>query len=381
MAISLNSIPVLDHHVHSLMRPGRPFGPREFQRFFTESTDETMRADHVPHTVFYRWAIKDLAAFFDCAPTPEAVLNARAKIATPDLAARMFREANIAMLLLDYGFRSAENYSVEELREWLPARVEPILRLETLAQALILQHETFDALVEAYTAEVESARARGHVSLKSIAAYRTGLDIRETPRAEAEAAFRPVREQARREGQIRLANKPLNDYLVLRALEIAQAQAVPIQFHSGFGDADADLRVANPLHLRSLFESPRFNRVSFVVLHAGYPFIRELSHLASLYPNVYMDVSLAVPFIATDIPSLLRAAVGYAPASKILYASDAFSIPELFWLSARWMRKYLARVLEEIVADNALTEAEALTSARQILFENAADVYRVNLML
>ena len=43
----------------------------------------------------------------------------------------------------------------------LPCRVVPLLRLETLAQELILRHETFDAVLDAFVAAVEGARARG----------------------------------------------------------------------------------------------------------------------------------------------------------------------------------------------------------------------------
>ena len=84
--LDLASIPIIDHHCHALLRNGGPFTALEFQRFFTESSDATMRAQHVPNTVFYRWAIKELAAFLGCAPNADAVLTARAAIAPADLA-------------------------------------------------------------------------------------------------------------------------------------------------------------------------------------------------------------------------------------------------------------------------------------------------------
>src|ERR1043165_6107508 len=105
-----------------------------------------------------------------------------------------------------------------------------------MAQELIVQYETFDQVVEAFIATVEGARAAGHVGLKSIIAYRTGLAIRETNKSEAADVFRTVKQRARREGTVRLADKPLNDFLLLRALEVAEKQALPIQFHTGLGD-------------------------------------------------------------------------------------------------------------------------------------------------
>jgi predicted TIM-barrel fold metal-dependent hydrolase len=112
-----------------------------------------------------------------------------------------------------------------------------------------------------------------------------------------------VKERARRDGGVRLATKPLNDYLLLRALEIAERQTMPVQIHTGFGDADLDLREANPLHLRPLLESGQYANVPFVLLHASYPYVRELGYLAAIYANVYADVGLAIPRLAAEIPA------------------------------------------------------------------------------
>jgi hypothetical protein len=225
-----------------------------------------MHAHHVPETVFYRWAIRELAAVLGCAPTTAAVLAARETMAADALARRLLGEANIAVLLVDHGYRTEETWPVTELAARVPCRVLPVLRPEALAQTLIVRHETFDALLDAYSACVESARADGFVALKSIIAYRTGLGAQPTSRGDAAVAFGPVKESARRDGRVRLAAKPLNDYLLLRALEIAERQAMPVQIHTGFGDADLDLREANPLHLRPLLESGRYANVPFVLL-------------------------------------------------------------------------------------------------------------------
>ena len=375
--LNLSTIPIIDHHCHALLRNSGPFTALEFQRFFTESSDATMRAQHVPNTVFYRWAIKELAAFLGCAPNADAVLTARAAIAPADLAQRMFQDANIAMLLLDYGFPSSENYSYQEVRSYLPCRIEPILRLETLAQDLLVQHDTFDQMLDAYVATVENARATGHVALKSIAAYRTGLNVQPAARDEAETIFRTLKETARREGKVRLAHKPLNDYLLLTALDIAEQQALPVQFHTGFGDNDLDMLLANPFHLRYLLECGKYNQVPFVLLHAGYPYVRELGYLAAVYPNVWMDVGLAIPHVSAEIPAVWRQALGLTPTSKILFSTDAYSIPEIFWLAARWGRWGLAKVLGELIELGALTEEEAVAAATQILYRNAAQLYGV----
>ena len=334
-----------------------------------------MHARHVPETVFYRWAIRELAAMLGCTPTTEAVLAARGSMSTDALARRLLGEANVAVLLVDHGYRTDETLPPAELATRLPCRVLPLLRLETLAQELIVRHETFDAMLDAYSATVERARADGFVGLKSIVAYRTGLAVQGTSRGDAAAAFGPVKERARRDGRVRLATKPLNDYLLLRALEIAERQAMPVQIHTGFGDSDLDLRDANPLHLRPLLESGRYANVPFVLLHASYPYVRELGYLASIYPNVWADVGLAIPHLAAEIPTMLRQLLGLAPATKVVYSSDASQIPELFWLAARWGRRGLGTLLDELVALGALDGGEALVMAQRVLGGNAAGIY------
>lgn len=57
---------------------------------------------------------------------------------------------------------------------------------------------------------------------------------------------------------------------------------------SSFGDKDLDLRLCNPLHLRTLLEDNRFSESRIVLLHASYPYSKEASYLASTYSQVWL---------------------------------------------------------------------------------------------
>lgn len=378
MPIDLSHIPILDHHCHAFLHRQTAYSAAEFLGFFSEGGDEGIVANHTANSIYVRWATKELARFFECEPTLEAVLSARAKMTLSDLAARMFGDAHIPVLLIDYGLAGSDRLSVEAMRECAPqCRFEPILRLETMAQDWIARLDTFEQFVDAYVATVERARAIGHVGLKSIIAYRTGLAIREWSKDEVKHTWSSAKERARRDGHVRLADQPLNDYLVLLALDIAEKQRLPVQFHTGLGDNDLDLRSANPLHLRPLFESNRYKHVPFVLLHASYPYVRELGYLASLYANVWMDMGLAIPFATIDIPAVWRQALSLTSFSKILFSTDAYSIPEVFWLAARWGRWGLGVVLEEALALGAFSAAEATEAAEHILYQNSAQLYQV----
>ncbi len=376
MNLDLSDIPIVDHHAHPLQRTP-PAAPNDWLGYFTESRDPDLVLRHVPYTLFFQYAVQALATLLGCEASPEAILAERDRLGQRGWAERLILDANIKTMLMDYGFRSKESYSHAEMRDLLPCRIEPILRLETLAQEIILKEDTFDQVLDAFVAEIENAASSGYVALKSIIAYRTGLDIHEWSHEEVDSAYLKVKEQARRTGQIRLASPPVNDMLVLRALEIANRQEMPVQFHTGFGDEDVDLRLANPLHFRPWLQSGKFSHLPWVILHMGYPYLRESAYLSSIYPNIFVDLSLALPFAIVENQQMLLQLLGLAPTSKLLYASDGFSVPELFWLGAKACRSALGRVLDQLVADNILPAEKAYASAEQILFRNSDTLYHL----
>lgn len=372
--MDLTTLPIVDHHAHPLLKPEATADPVGFRQWFTESTDPEIHARHVPHSLFFMTALRWLAELLDCEPTLEAYLSARAAQPYAEWSRRLFEDANITIMLCDYGYSGPLGYNHAELKALLPCRIERILRLEVLAQDLIVQHETFDRMQDDFVATVSRARSEGYVALKSIIAYRTGLAIAPVTRDEAAAAFDPLKEEARRAGLLRLASKPLCDYLVGLALEQAGHQHLPVQFHTGFGDRDADLQLANPLHLRPIIEQAR---CPLVLLHAGWPFYREMAHLAAIYANVWLDLSLAIPFATTGIPAMIRDIVGMAPLSKVMFATDAFTMPEIFWLAARWGRWGLGQTLAEFVAGGFLSAEEAWSTAEAILGGTAQRLYQI----
>ena len=370
--MELSSLPIIDHHAHPLLRPESVRTAAAFRRWFTESTDPEIHERHVPNTLFFRTAVRWLAERLDCEPTLEAVLEARTSRPNEAWTKELFAEANIELLLCDYGYGGEEALAHEEMQALLPCPVRPILRLEKLAEELVLNNNTFDQVVDGYVSAVIRARDNGYVALKSIIAYRSGLAIGQASRSEAAEEFAAFKEEARRSGRARLESKLVGDYLVNLALQIAEEQELPLQFHTGFGDSDADLRAANPLHLRPVIE--RY-RAPMVLLHAGWPLYRETAHLASLYPHVWLDLSLAIPFATAGIPTMLSDILGMAPFSKVLFATDAFTMPEIYWLAARWSRWGLSRVFESFVAEGLMAQWEVRPAAEAILGGNALRLY------
>ncbi|HZT44422.1 MAG TPA: amidohydrolase family protein [Chthonomonadaceae bacterium] len=374
--MDLSAIPLFDHHCHALRRPGLPLDGLAFRRHFSESADPEMAA-HLPFSLFYARALRDLAVLLDCEPEEESVVAARSNMPLEAYARHLFEAAKITALVVDTGFRSVENYRLDEQRAFLPCSVHEALRLETLTEQLIVETQSFSELEAVYRAALENVRSRGIVAFKSIAAYRGGLQVNPRSRAEAEAVYPALKAQAQREGKVRLEERALLEYLLRIGLDQAASQDLPVQFHTGFGDPDLDLRAANPLHLRSLLEDPALRGVRFVLLHT-YPFCREAGYLASVYSHVYADLSLTIPFAAHGGAEAIKAVLELAPTSKLLLSTDAFSIPELFHLGALYARESLGMALSSLQAQGWMTAFQAEHAAQQMLYGNAASLYGVN---
>jgi uncharacterized protein len=313
----LKGVGLVDHHAHGILR-AQP-SVDGFRGLFSESPDPR-QWPHVATGLTYRRALRELAALFGCDASEEAVYEHRLATDPSEYASTLLRATGTEVLLVDDGYPPpGEAVEWRELGELAGCDSRPILRIET--------HPLED---------VPTAREHGYVALKTIAAYRGGLDRVSEP--------------------------------VVAALEANEETGapLPVQVHCGFGDSDLWLARADPSHLKPLVE--RFRETPFVLLHC-YPFVREAGWLAHVYGNVWFDLSLTIPHVSRPA-EMLRQALELAPVSKLLYASDAARTPELYYLASKWWREALADVLAE-----ALPADEAERDGRAILRENALALY------
>ena len=375
----LSMIPVIDHHCHNWTRQSAPFSAEEYRLLFTEALDRRVGPD-VPSSIYYRWTIRELAARFDVEATERAVLDARAALGSQRVAEMLMAEANINAAIVDFGFvaRGSDLYTVEEMSGCLGgASTTGALRIERVLEDLVLAHETADQVEEAFRARLDRAHLEAEriVSLKSIIAYRTGLDVSTPSRAEAYSAFAPLKKSATERGAIRINDKEFLDHFLGIALQWANDERFPFQFHTGFGDPSVFLGTGNPIMLRPVFENRAFSDVPIVLLHAGWPYVRESSYLASVYSNVYVDCGLAIPFVASDYEAIWRELLSLAPTSKMLWSSDGFSIPEHCWFAAVQGRKALAKALQALVDLGAIGDDDVMPIGEAILNGNATQLY------
>jgi predicted TIM-barrel fold metal-dependent hydrolase len=377
--IDLSDSPLIDNHCHGLHREQEFADPLVWRRLFTESYDAALRSEHVATTVFYRRLMRALADFLGCEATEEAVLVARRGYGRDRLIGDLLRAANVEALIVDQGFPARALVMPDaEVARLGDCQAYPLLRLELVMQDLIAAHDTLAAVVEALRAALADVGGQGYVGLKSIAAYRTGLAIRRWETEAAQASFAAARRAVEERGSVRLAHQPLLDTLLHVAFAEAARQELPVQFHVGYGDTDADLLLANPLHLRAVLEEPAYRGMPVVLLHECYPYTREGAYLAAVYGNVFLDLSYGIPFLGEgEMLAFTRAALGVAPYSKLLYSSDGVGVAEIHWLSAIGGRRVLGRALGELADSGELSLDEAEAAGRAILRDNACRLYRL----
>ncbi len=267
--LDLSNTPIFDHHAHPLLPAEATAVPQSFQRWFTESSDPLVQQRDTPHTLFLRSGVRWLAELLDCEATLEAVVEARGQRPYTQWIRQLFEDARIEHVLCDYGYLSGDGYDADMMQAVLPCPVQPILRIEALAEKLICEQATFFTFVEAFREALGHARADGVVAFKSIAAYRSGLEVKRPSTRAAHDAFNRLKEIANCSDNVRLDDKPLNDFLLGIVVEEAARQQLPIQFHTGFGDQDADLRTANPLGLRPLIEHTIGTAACWLALLSG----------------------------------------------------------------------------------------------------------------
>jgi predicted TIM-barrel fold metal-dependent hydrolase len=160
------------------------------------------------------------------------------------------------------------------------------------------------------------------------------------------------------------------------AFAVASAQELPMQLHTGYGDSDCNMLLANPFHLRAVLHRAEYRGMSFVLLHECYPYTQEGAFLAAVYQNVYLDISYGIPMLSYgEMLQCTRQALGTAPFSKVLYSSDGAGLPEIHWASALHGRRVLGEALQEVVNQGDLTVEEAIQAGTAILRDNARQLY------
>jgi uncharacterized protein len=373
---SWEDVPAVDHHCHPLRRWPFELTAAELRSAFTEAIDPVMADQHVIHTAAYQGALHRIAAELHCDPSEAAILGRRNAADPISYARQLLGRTATEMMLVDQGFASGDCFTLEQQQQATGIPQREIIRLETLAESLVKDASEPREWFAAVRSALQAAVKHGAVGVKTICAYRASLKLQPVDTDALGVAFSALRVRVERAQLARLAGNALCHALLFEAAQACQELDVPLQVHCGFGDPDEDLAEASPLGLRLLFVDPAYRGLRLALLHC-YPYHREAAYLCSVFPGVYMDLSLTIPFAGLEGLHAMRETLGLCPTSKLLYASDATRYPEVFLVAATLHREALAEALGELHDRGIISRTAAVEAGRQVLAENARRLYRL----
>lgn len=260
------------------------------------------------------------------------------------------------------------------LEDKLLARYQSDAGLKTLPS-------TLDAYLQRFvTPTLERQKAGGAVAIKFEVAYLRDLNFSDPSRQQAAAVY------AKSVGggtPDPAAYKTLQDFLFryIAAESGRLGMAVHLHGMSG-GGRYFSIAGVNPLLLEPVLNDARLSHTSFVLLHGGWPYVREAGALLQK-PNFYLDISQQdLLFPPRTLAGWLREWLESFP-DKVLFATDGYPFsPAMGWEEATWLaagnaRLALGLALTGMERDGEITPARAAELARMVLRGNAEALYRL----
>ena len=367
------TIPLVDHHCHGVLRddPDRA----TFESLATESDwpePPGMTIFDSPFGVVMR---------AECAPPLDLPRHAaaddyferRAQLGQAEVSRRLLPATGIETLVIDTGFRGDAILTPDEMAVVAGARTFEIVRLEQVAEEIAPATTASGFLADFRRRLAE--RADGALGFKSIIAYRFGLDFDpgRPGDAEVERAAGEWLAACERRGTVRMNHPVLLRHILWEAVDHRK----PIQFHVGYGDSDIVLHRCDPTRMTAFIKATVDSGCQLLLLHC-YPFIREAGFLAQVYPHVSFDTGAAVNYTGRSSVALVRQSMELAPFGRVLFSSDAFGLPELYFGGAFLWRQAVARILDEWVADDGMSDRDAERYLWMMAGDNARRVYGID---
>ena len=122
-------------------------------------------------------------------------------------------------------------------------------------------------------------------------------------------------------------------------------------------------------------KNPRYLKTKIFLLHGSFPFTRSAALMAYNFPNVYLDLSQTLPWQSLAFSRIIEDALSITPHDKIILGTGQHEYAEMVWIAAKIAKTSLAYVMDLLVSQNLLSQAQAAQSASMILAQNALSFY------
>ncbi|TQB68942.1 hypothetical protein MPDQ_002603 [Monascus purpureus] len=314
--------PLIDNHAHNLLSAERATDYLKYPFESITSEAGSVALQNARKTLPHLRAANQLADLYRCPSDWDEIKAARHQLVQNDyeLLIRQCLEGTHTLLLDDLlAVEDVEPFHWHD--KFTASETKRIVRIETMAAQVLesmsrsgdraqevsqVDRSAFARFSSQFTDALASAiKDLVVVGFKSVICYRTGLEIDKLCDLHElnKSCFRMLLQQPGSTA-FRIEDKPLNDWIVLRTLEmLSEARresgiSKPLQLHTGLGDSDIDLVRSNPAYLQPVIA--KYPEVDFVLLHSSYPYTRQAGYLACVYPNVYLDLGEVFPMVSRD---------------------------------------------------------------------------------
>jgi predicted TIM-barrel fold metal-dependent hydrolase len=223
--------------------------------------------------------------------------------------------------------------------------------------------KTLDDYVAVLDRILAEGKKAGAVCLKNQSAYDRSIRFDWTPKQRAEEAFGKPRKDLK-PWQV----KAFQDYVFWKLCELAAKHDLPFQIHTGH----ARIATSNPMNLVNVISANR--KTKFILFHGGFPWVGESGMIALKYPHVALDSCWLPTLSYTMGKRAYKEWLEMFSSNRIMWGSDMFTIEGTYGASM-WTRQCIAEMLAEKVAAKELSEKDARRIARQILRENALEMF------
>lgn len=236
----------------------------------------------------------------------------------------------------------------------------------------------FGAYLKFITSVVEAKKAAGGAGMKFEIAYYRSLHFVDPPESRAAAIYAKYRQRG-----IPSATeyRDFQDFVFRYLLREAARLKLPVQIHTSVGGGDFYMiEESSVMGLENVLKDPRYDGVTFVLLHGGYPHNGEAIWLTAR-KNVYLDSSLMGIFVyPAEFHRILKQWLELFP-DKIVFGSDTFPLSDAngaeegYWLAIKSARLAVTAALAEMISEKEINETQAIQMARAYLHDNAAKIY------
>ncbi|KAH0784222.1 hypothetical protein KY290_003820 [Solanum tuberosum] len=361
---AVESVEMVDAHAHNIVALDSTL---PFLSCFSQSVGGKTASDF-PNSADFKVNLNEICELYGSSLSLDAVEESRRCLGLEASAAVCFKAARIVILLIDDGIKLDKKLDIKWHERLVPT-VGRVIQVEHVAEDILEKGSngeswTLSSFMETFTKELKSYPLNG-----------LAINTKVTQK-EAEEGLNDILCTGK---PVRISNKNFSDYIFMHALEVAQNFNLPMQIDTSLEEKDLDLRLGNPLNLRNLLEDKRFTKNRLVLLHASFPFLKEASYLASVYPQVYLDFGLRIPKPKFHgLVSSVKEILDLAPINKVMINSSGIAFAETFYLGAKKAREVVFNVLWDACVHDDLSITEAIAIVKAIFAENAKQFYKLD---